>query len=417
MCPDNFELIVGIEVAGIIKEECVEKVIPICDQKCIESACSAEERCQCGEGYEKRINEGEFQCLPICELDCVNGHCVAPNQCECSKGYKSDAVDDSHDCIAVCEQNCTNGFCSSPNTCTCSEGYERGAVDGGECLPKCDNCTTNQECVAPGECQCKGNYRVTLDGRDCEEIICNSGVIYEGNCRCPEGFVLDDTSTCREIQIEVTETVKEEDEITTETVIAERALEVLTLEKKIEEDLISYTEHDVTQSDMEIIPTTNQPCINGKVVDGKCTCSQEDIQFMDNECVPKSVVEYQVTDKLICSEKCISGKCHANGTCICPVHYKLSPDDETECLLKTVCEICFNNDLFPCPTYCFAAEYSPQFGTILPQYLIITLACLITVAIAIISFVLYKRMQKHEYYTGPVDNSAPIYAYEMETLT
>lgn len=438
LCGEDQDLLV-YDKDNMIISECVDKEISACGENCIDFACPVEDSCECEKGYRKATMDKEFKCIPVCEQECVNGKCVAPNQCQCLDGFTAEDHNDLNQCSPVCDKECTHGYCSGPNKCTCNEGYakDQGATEGSlECLPICLACKENEECVAPGQCECrKKNFVVTANG-DCQEIICILGQISDDRCLCSDGFFLDETNTCREIVITTTEKVGEEIPPLTERSILESSLDPLANQQSSEEDEIyrdshnSYTEREIeeeaetlrTESDMEIVPTTKTPlCINGRLINGKCTCSDDYIQMMDNECVARTTIEYKVAatvpPKIVCSEKCLTGMCHSNGTCKCPLHYKLSPEDETECVQGTVCEVCLNDDMFPCPPHCLAMEYSPSVKSKVPQYLIIILACFIAFAAVILFLVFYKRMKKHEYYTGPVPTTEPIYAYDMEVLT
>lgn len=410
-CPENTVAVQRINDTSVITD-CNKKELEPCGQKCIESPCLLKDSCQCELGYENQTIGDSFQCI-------------------CLEGYQSVVLDSSQPpiCRPICEKNCKNGFCSSPNVCSCNEGYSMNNESSGDCLPICGNCTEIQDCISPGQCQCKAEYKITPNG-GCKEIICNMGLIRDRRCICLDGFYLDNSGTCRENIVEPT-TEQEILEITTEVTEKESNEELLDIiseeeEGNPEDENNSELQRDATTlSDMELIPTTTRPvCINGQVIDGECQCSNDDIKIMDNECVQRTTIEYQVEEtaqqqqkKRKCAEKCVTGECFNNGTCKCNPHFKVSPDDETECIPKSICEICFNDDSFPCPKHCFSSEYSPSVQSNVPQYLIILLACFILLAIAVLAFTFYRRMQKHDYYTGPVANSAPIYAYEMEALT
>ncbi|NXG06780.1 TRBM protein, partial [Sakesphorus luctuosus] len=142
-----------------------------CDHHCVVSGSSFV--CMCDTGYDLApdgsscVDKDDCAIEPgLCEQLCVNT--MGGFECRCFPGHR--LVDgrcqpESHCYRAPCQQLCQDvpgGY-----RCGCYEGYAVDRLDATQCVPHCN------------ESQCPP--------------LCDE---YGTNCKCPEGFVLDDEEVC-----------------------------------------------------------------------------------------------------------------------------------------------------------------------------------------------------------------------------
>ncbi|XP_037349747.1 thrombomodulin [Talpa occidentalis] len=192
-----------------------------CEHFCNQSAgtphcfCLGDEILQ-ADGRSCATAPAEHSCETLCEHFCVNNPDVPGSYtCMCETGYQLAAdqhrCEDVDDCLQVpslCPQRCVNkkgGF-----ECQCYPGYE--LVDG-ECVEPLDPCfgsNCEYQCQPLGQtdyrCVCaEGFVPKPSDPNRCQ-MFCNQTSCpadcdpnNPDNCRCPEGYILDEGSMCTDI--------------------------------------------------------------------------------------------------------------------------------------------------------------------------------------------------------------------------
>ena len=172
--------------------------------------------CECHIGFEGDLCEDIDECLPIssCHTNatCLNSH--GSYKCSCTKGFYGDGKTCK---IGQCDdRRCpTDQICVSPtsNECVCEEGLtydEKTKVceDVNECLldNDCDQSSVCTNSKRSYSCSCKPGYfgnGKTCQVGSCTEDVCSvneecvspTGI----DCRCKNGFELDDTQICVDI--------------------------------------------------------------------------------------------------------------------------------------------------------------------------------------------------------------------------
>ncbi|XP_053568163.1 thrombomodulin [Bombina bombina] len=151
-----------------------------CAQQCSpDSSSSLGYICMCDEGYN--LSEDEKSCQDIddckinpkiCDHQCSNT--IGGFECSCFPGYEmaDGQCEDIDECLNpkyICEHDCNNypgGY-----NCSCSDGYIVDAEKPNKCKLFCNKTACNAEC--------------------------NLGVVRD--CRCPDGFILDDSNAEGEV--------------------------------------------------------------------------------------------------------------------------------------------------------------------------------------------------------------------------
>ncbi|XP_072799750.1 thrombomodulin [Vicugna pacos] len=192
-----------------------------CQHGCNESA--GESRCLCPADAPLQADgrscaePAQHRCHQLCQHFCVPGPPDAPTNytCMCATGYRLAAdqhqCEDVDDCMQVpspCPQNCVNEQGSF--RCNCYPGYEQ---QDGECVELQDPCFGNKceyECQPVGRsehrCICaEGFVPVPHDPNRCQ-MFCNRTSCPADcdpnspeSCRCPDGYILDEKTTCTDI--------------------------------------------------------------------------------------------------------------------------------------------------------------------------------------------------------------------------
>uniref|UniRef100_A0A9W3H4X1 Thrombomodulin n=1 Tax=Camelus bactrianus TaxID=9837 RepID=A0A9W3H4X1_CAMBA len=190
---------------------------PGCNESAGESRCLCPAEAPLQADGPSCAEPAQHPCHQLCQQFCVPGPPDAPTNytCMCATGYRLAAdqhqCEDVDDCMQVpspCPQNCVNEQGSF--RCNCYPGYEQ---QDGECVELQDPCFGNKceyECQPVGRsehrCVCaEGFVPVPHDPNRCQ-MFCNRTSCPADcdpnnpeSCRCPDGYILDESSMCTDI--------------------------------------------------------------------------------------------------------------------------------------------------------------------------------------------------------------------------
>lgn len=310
----------------------------------------------------------EGVCVPNCDPPCVHGSCVAPNVCQCKEGYHHLNISKSI-CQPHCAKECLNGSCSAPNKCTCWDGFYVDPHDPSRCLVDHD-CENGLwvEFKETKACECNEGYQWSEKERRCQPVCenCLGGLcVAPGMCQCNDGSL---SEHCDRVTCEFG--VFSEGKCNCNDGYAWDGVDtcVLVTENEQEQEGIEGKNMNVDLED-EIISTTTEITTSDENEDEKVIT--EDFGELQPGIEEKDYIELE--DRLETLND--------------------QPVEQARSLNVTAMQMSTST-----------------------QFLIIICVSLITVGLIFVSLVVYKRMQKHDYYTSPVTNASPIYAYELEGL-
>ncbi|KRT83666.1 hypothetical protein AMK59_4383 [Oryctes borbonicus] len=186
-------------VLNYVGDPVTGECIPKCTGPCNMGECNS---CFCVLP-KKQISSQELEdCEYVYNIDKIDENYYIRDINYCPKDYFISPYDENA-CVLRCSKySCKHGLCSPEGTCVCHLGYRPDVLNPRTCtaIPTNPSNTQRLSCGVGSEPNINGDCEPSCTVRCKNEILDPNGV-----CECPEGYELDNTTSCCEMQLNNTD--------------------------------------------------------------------------------------------------------------------------------------------------------------------------------------------------------------------